>query len=238
MTAAKAIPAVFSGFQAIRIINLPHRADRRSEMRRQLAQVGLLDDPRVDFFPAVACDGPGMFGSRGAQGCFLSHIALLQEAAATKTSILILEDDCDFLSTIADYAPPPGYDIFYGGWLEASDPSDLPASDLIGSHFMGFSARGAQVAVDYFADYVRPDFVGDPRAIAEPGYDPAIRPPIDGGYVWLRRAHPELATVFAMLSAQRPSRSDIGAQRIFDRLPLVRDVAQVARRVRRTLSRG
>lgn len=237
MTSPKTAPSLFSAFDQIRIVNLPHRKDRRDEMRQQLASVGLKDDTRVAFFPATACQEPGLFHSPGAHGCFLSHVGVLREAAASGSTVLILEDDCDFLPAIWGYQLPADWDVFYGGYLEA-DATDLQQGDIIGAHFMGFSARAARMAVDYFDTYVRPDFVGDPRAMAEATYDPAIRPPIDGGYVWFRRANPDLVTRFAMLSEQRASRSDITIRRSFDRVPVLRDVIEFARRVRRKIRKS
>jgi glycosyl transferase family 25 len=165
----------------------------------------------------------------------LSHFAILRNAADAGKSVLILEDDCDFILPQAIRCEPPEEcDVFYGGYA-ASDPTDPHNSDIIGSHFMGFSAKAASVAVSYLTDYLRPDFKGDPRAASEPGYNPNVRPGIDGAYVWLRRAHPELVTVFEQLSVQRSSRTDIGFQRWFDRAPLIRDLAQWGRRVARHL---
>lgn len=227
-----AAPKVFAAFDRIRIINLPARKDRRAEMERELEQVGLLHDPRVAFFPAVRTTDPGPFGSPGAHGCFLSHQAIIGEAAEAAESVLILEDDCTFFPAVASYEMPDGWEIFYGGYLAASHPDDPLRGDIIGAHFMAFSASAARVTADYLRDYPGPDFPVDPVAAKEPGYNPAIRPPIDGAYVWLRRKHPELRTEFAMLSGQRPSRTDIGTQRWFDRLPLVRSAAEIARRWR------
>jgi len=64
----------------------------------------------------------------------------------------------------------------------------------------------------------------------------AARPPIDGLYVWLRRAHPELVTAFAILGVQPLSRTDTSVTRWFDRLPVIRDIAGSLRRVRRRLT--
>src|SRR5690606_34813991 len=45
---------LFDHFDLIRIVNLPHRKDRRAEMCGQLAKLGLLNDPRVAFFDALS----------------------------------------------------------------------------------------------------------------------------------------------------------------------------------------
>ena len=228
-------PQLFAAFDRIRVVNLPERTDRRAEMRRELRRVGLSDDPRVEFFPAVTCTDSGPFRRIGSHGAFRSHLALLEQASEADETILILQDDCDFLlPALADYRLPDHWDIFYGGYV-ASDPRNLPESDIIGAHFMGFSARAARTAAGYLQRYLQPGFPADAKAAAQPGYDPSIRPPIDGAFVWMRRAYPELVTAFAMLSVQRPSRTDIGDQRIYDRVPGVRTVAGWLRRARNSL---
>lgn len=225
-------PALFAAFDRIGIVNLPYRTDRRAEMERELRKVALAGDPRVAFFPAIASTDNGVFLRKGYNGSFRSHLKLIEEAAEAGESILILEDDCDFLlPAIAAYALPGQWDIFYGGY-EASNPDNLAESDIVGAHFMGFSARAARIAADYLNAFLAPDFVPDAKAAAQPGFNPAIRPPIDGAYVWLRRAHPELVTVFAMLGVQRPSRTDTGDTRWFDRVPVLRDLTGWLRRVR------
>lgn len=229
-------PALFAAFDRIRIVNLPSRQDRRNEMERQLSRVELKGDLRVSYFPAVSCVDRGLFPRKGDHGCFQSHFTILKEAAEAGQSVLILEDDCDFLlPAISEFTLPETFDIFYGGY-HAADPENLIESDIIGSHFMGFSASGARIAFDYFTRYLDPQFPPDPKAATQPGFNPEIRPPIDGGYVWMRRAHPELVTVFAMLSVQRPSRTDIGEPRWFDRMAGIRDVVEHLRRLRHRVS--
>lgn len=227
------VPRLFSSFDRIRIVNLPARRDRRAEMETQLSRIGLLGDPRVEFFDAMSFTEPGPFLRTGSHGAFMSHLTLLQEAASEGQSVLILQDDCDFiLPDIAHYVMPTTWDVFYGGYV-ASDPDDLHRSTIIGAHFMGFSPRAATAAAEYLPKLLDPEFPPDPLAAAEPGFNLAIRPPIDGALVWFRRAHPDLRTVFAMLGVQRSSRTDIGNQRWFDRIPGLSQLAEFARRVRR-----
>jgi hypothetical protein len=56
---------LFDGFDRIRIVNLESRADRRREMERQLARVGLSGDPRVEFFKAIRTANPARFDAPG-----------------------------------------------------------------------------------------------------------------------------------------------------------------------------
>lgn len=200
-------------------------------MRRQLAAVGLDNDPRVEFFDACRPADRGMFSTKGARGCFMSHSIIISQAAVANESVMILEDDCDFFPEAKTYEAIGPWDVFYGGYM-AESPNDLENSDIIGSHFMGFNVTAAKKASTYFARYQEPDFQPDIRAAAEPGFDPAIRPGVDGAYVWFRRAHPELRTEFALLSKQRSSRTDIGKLRWFDRTPVVRNLVQLLRNLK------
>jgi glycosyl transferase, family 25 len=211
---------VFAPFDIIRIINLPERTDRRRETERELAALGLAGDPRVAFFPAIRPADAGPFGSIGARGVYESQLAILRQAATRGCSVLILEDDCAFAPTVRDFDFGQGWDIFYGGYY-ATDPQNLAESDIIGAHMMGFSAKGAREVCAYL-DMLRFD---------------QGHPPIDGAYVWFRRAHPEVPTRFAVppLANQRPSRSDIADLPFYDRVPVLRDAAAFARKVARKL---
>lgn len=208
-------------FDMIRVINLAERRDRRREMIKELAALGLNGDPRVAFFPAIRPADAGPFDSIGARGVYASQLAILREAAATRRSVLILEDDCTFDPRARDFDFGDGWDIFYGGYY-ASEPDRLAESNIVGAHMMGFSAAGARAVCAYLETL---DYVG-------------THPPIDGAYVRFRRAHPEVPTRFAVppLAHQRSSRSDIAALRFYDQLPLLRDLIGVARSLRRRMS--
>lgn len=103
---------IFDQFDLIRIVNLPHRVDRREEMDRELSGLGLAGDPRVVYFDAVRPDDKGDFTTIGARGIFASQLALLRDAASADRSILILEDDCQFRSDAAAYRATGDWDIF------------------------------------------------------------------------------------------------------------------------------
>lgn len=214
---------VFDHFDRIRIINLAYRTDRRREMDRELAAVGLTGDPRVAYFDAVRPDDAGDFTSIGARGVYASQKAILRDAADAGEAVLILEDDCSFVAGAADRQVAPGWDIFYGGYTAAS-PEDLHASDIEGAHMMGFSREGVKRISAYLQDL---------------RYE-GIHPPIDAAYVWFRRANPLIVTKFAMppLGEQRASRSDIADLKWFDRSPLTRGGANALRRLRRAVGGG
>jgi glycosyl transferase family 25 len=214
---------LFDRFDTIRIINLAFRKDRRSEMEGELRKVGLLGDPRVSFFDACTFDDPGGFSSRGARGVYASHLAILREAAANGQSVLILEDDADFEPGAADHVLPEDWQIFYGGYF-AAEPDRLEKSDVQEAHMMGFSADIVPPLVEYLSN------------LRHEG----IHPPIDGAYVWFRRAFPEVRTHFAVpqLAFQRPSRTDIADLPIYDRLPLFREGVGLLRKLKRRFGFG
>jgi glycosyl transferase family 25 len=213
---------LFEHFDAVRIINLKHRADRRAQMQDELRRLGADADPRVAFFDACRFDTAGTFTSIGARGVYHSHLTILEEAAARGTGVLILEDDVDFTAAAGATALPSGWQIFYGGHY-AAQPHDLHNSGIIGAHCMGFRAD----VIPALAVYLRGLLALDDH------------PPIDGAYVWFRRAHPDVVTHFAVppIANQRPSRTDIAAQRFFDRWPGLREAAGLARRGKRLAAR-
>jgi glycosyl transferase family 25 len=226
---------LFDRYDSIRIVSLPERSDRRRFMSRQLRKLGLAGDSRVAYFDGIRKDDSGPFLKAGSHGSFLSHLAILKEASRAGCSVLILQDDCEFLPEIRSFERPD-CDIFYGGY-RLSTSGEPQLSDIIGAHFMGFSAQAAQKAADYLERYLKPDFPPDEKAASQSGFDPCIRPPIDGAFVWFRRAHPELRTEFALLSKQRSSRSDVSPGRL-DKLPGVRRLVAVAREIRRLLGKA
>lgn len=247
MTPTAAGRALLDRFEAIRVINLPHRTDRRREMTAEFARLGLaVDGERVAFHDATVFDAAGTFDTIGMRGCFNSHLGVIEGARdAGRTSVLVLEDDCDFVLD-ADAALPPAlgrlasvnWSVFYGGYLKwepdgaKTGPVGLaePGDPVLGGHFIAF--RGTAIAEA--ADYLRA-MLGRP-----PGSDEGGPMHVDGAYGWYRRAYPERQTWVATpwLGEQRSSRTDIHGHKWLDRSPLTRDAMSVARRVKRAISRG
>ncbi len=201
-------------YEQIIIINLEKRADRRTEMRRELARVGLDGDPRVRFFPAIEASDPGRWKSNGEHGCFMSHYAVVQEAARSGESLLLLEDDCDFTDAARTSDWGKGFDVFYGGYW-VPDFSDPQGGIVQGAHCMGFSSRALPLLAQLFDDVL--------MAEKSP-------PPADGIYVDLRRRHENLTTEFALpqIAVQRQSASDITPGR-YDQNRLLAPFLQLAR---------
>lgn len=205
-------------FDRIIIINLEKRADRRTEMRRELARIGLADDPRVRFFPAIEPSDPGRWKSIGEHGCFMSHRAVVHAAAGAGESLLLLEDDCDFTDAALSSDWGRGSDVFYGGYW-VPDFADPHQGIVQGAHCMGFSARAVKALASFFDGTLE---------------NPGSPPPADGVYVDFRREHPDMVANFALpqIAVQRQSASDISPGRL-DRYWLLAPFLRLARAANR-----
>lgn len=229
-------------FGRVVVINLPQRTDRRREIEKQLALLGLdFDSPGVELFGAVRPDDAGGFDSIGARGCFMSHLQILRSAAGL-ASVLILEDDLDFAAGIRERLPaavaalPATWGIFYGG-CDREWPSDsrpvvrIGSQELLGTtHFVAFSGAIVPRVVAHLEAILR-----------RPGGHRDGGPMhVDGAYFRFRQANPDIDTYVAtpLLGFQRPSRTDIHPGRWFDRVPIVRDAVEAIRRWRTTTGKA
>jgi len=222
---------LFASFDKIYVVNLADRTDRLAEMIGELARIGTsFDDPRIRRFEAIRPVDPGGFRSIGARGCFLSQLEVLRDALrAGHNRILLFEDDLDFVPAIDRLLPPVldaldahGFGIFYGGYEypdgEGHDRSGTPLvradpnRAIRLAHFVGFDRAALERLVPYLE-----------LMIARPAGSVAGGPmDVDGAYGWFRAAHPEMTTWLAepQLGVQRPSRTDISAPGLLDRLPV------------------
>ena len=223
-------------FERIFVINLPQRADRRTEIAEQLALVGLsFGSPNVRLFSAVRPDEPGGFDSIGARGCFMSHLEVLRQATSLR-NVLILEDDLDFVPGIDGLfrlvlqALPAAWDVFYGGCVidlpRGNGPLTrvLPSTPLRTSHFVAFNGTVIGRLVDHLEAILR----------RPPGHIDGGPMHVDGAYSRFRANNPDIAVFAAIpeLGYQRPSRTDIHSLRWFDRAPFVKELIQLIRRQR------
>ena len=237
----KAGSALLDTFDAIRIINLKHRNDRRREITEQLARLGLVLGDRIRFQNAFKPSDPGEFPSTGSRGCFMSHLNILQSSyEAGFKNVLILEDDLDFskdielrLPSVLEELRNSSWSIFYGGFDNYSgDIKDngylhraKPDETIQTTHFIAFSSQAIEIGMKYLE-----------LILSRPAGDPAGGPMhVDGAYSWFRKHHPELVTFLASpeLGYQRPSRTDIHALGLKDRLPIIRQAVAMVRRLRR-----
>lgn len=205
---------MFDDYQRIRIINLPEREDRRREMRQELKRIGLNQDPRVKFFPAIRPADEGPFRAIGVHGVYLSHLAVLKEAAAAGESVLILEDDCDFTAAVGN--PRPRSDLLWGGYV-------LFPAHIEGAHCMGFSAAITRRVATYLDELLKSGPID-----------------VDGAYIWFCRDHPDVVVDAPNpnIAVQRPSYSDIAGRRGLDRLGWAKPLINVARKIKRAGQRN
>jgi hypothetical protein len=219
-----------SMFDRVYVINLPSRTDRKKQMEHQLEQLGLsFRSPNVRLFPAIRPTDAGGFETIGARGCFMSHLGVLRDAVGLK-SVLILEDDLDFVANAKMPSLPSDWGIFYGGarhsipptsGLTKAEPSDL----VVCAHFVAFNGPVIAPLVAHLeAILQRPP--GDPRG--GPMH-------VDGAYGHFRAENPNVKVLIATpeLGFQRPSRTDIHELKWFDKTPVVRDAVQMLRSMRR-----
>jgi len=233
-------------FDLIVVINLDHRKDRLREIGRQLEAVGLdFTHPQLVRLSASCFETAGEFPSIGARGCYHSHLNALRLAEARGArSVLIVEDDADFVGEIAetlDELRGRNWSVFYGGHLERRDDQDgasprivddchfisslCPRSAIMGAHFIGFRGRAIPAVIAHLEG-----IMSRPQGHADGG---AMH--VDGAYNWARRANPELRNYIAErpIAVQRSSRSDIAALKWWDQLPVSRELAALARGLRR-----
>lgn len=226
------------------LINLPERTDRRDEFDAQLRKIGLsFEHPRVRLFPAIRPTDPAGFPTIGTRGCFLSHMAVIEQAiSAGDRSVIICEDDLDFASdfltrlpAVLDVIGRETWDIIYAGY-SSDQTGDLvgheanifrlpPAHPVLCAHF--YFIKG-QAITDFHA-YLK-DILSRP-----PGHPDGGPMHYDGAINRFRKDRPDLVTLATLptLGTQRSSRTDIHTPRWFDRTPLVRDVTALLRKAKR-----
>jgi glycosyl transferase, family 25 len=240
-------PSLLSVFSAIYIINLDSREDRVIEMASQLRRIGLsFEHERVIRFAALRPSLADGFPSVGARGCFISHLEVLKAAKqAGWETILILEDDANFVNDICDRLPAvvaflsdQDFDFFYGGYqsnpelqsdLESKFEFSLLACDqpIVASHCIGLSKQAISQAVTYFESMLS----------RTPGIHLGGPMHVDGAYSWLRKDFNHFRSIISVpqIAFQRASRSDVHALQWFDRLPVIRDASEVFRKLKRLL---
>ena len=229
-------------FDCILIINLPFRHDRRKEIEGELNKVGLsLSDGSAEILPASSFTQAGPFTSAGARGCFDSHLRALKTAYNRNSkSVLILEDDCDFINDIQNKLlyvlrnlAGTEWGIFYGGHLSNPDTIGVhngigkiaQNESLSGAHFIAVSAKTLPRLIQYL----------EAMRDREPGSPLGGPMHVDGAYSWFRKDNPDVETWIAepQLGFQRPSRTDIHSLKFYDRVNGLRPLVAALRRIKR-----
>ncbi|MEW4566762.1 glycosyltransferase family 25 protein [Tautonia sp. JC769] len=236
-------------FERIVIVSLPSRTDRRRDMGAQLKRAGIpLQPGRVEFFDAIRPESAAGFPSIGARGCFLSHQTLLSQARDDRlANLLVIEDDLSFTPRLLadqDAAIAPlracSWDLAYLGYRIFDPPPG--ASPPRGATFVPYAGRIDQTHF-YAIDgplISRLVAVLDQIRNRPPGHPEGGPMHVDGAFNTFRRQNPDVTTLIALpeLGVQRDSRSDIAAGKFFDRVPVLRDLANMARSVRRSYQGG
>jgi glycosyl transferase, family 25 len=238
----------WSVFDAIYLINLRERTDRRRELEAELCSVGLLPgDPKLIWLNAVRPETSGEFPNIGAYGCFLSHLACLQAALASKhTRILIMEDDACFPRSAASRLRDAlirlkgsEWQIWYGGHLFVGN--DQPHSHGWGTpvdrtvaiqktHCIGFQGTATIDSIRKFFELI----------LTRPaGHIEAGPMHTDGAYTTWRSLHAEAVTraTIPEVCVQRSSRSDIATISMVDRYAVTRLIVRPLRKLRNYMRR-
>jgi glycosyl transferase family 25 len=220
--------------QAIFVINLENRTDRRIAMQEQLLRVGW----HAEFFSAIRPDSAAGFPSVGARGCFLSHLSVLKIAQKLGVQrAIILEDDVNFvpdfrerwISSISALVRQE-WSVFYPGHVLERLPegvSRLPPTTAVRcTHFMVINRIALSALIHGLETILsRPagHILGGPMHV-------------DGAYSTIRRQDHSLATfVYSpALGYQRPSRTDVGDLQWFDRVSVLTPIVNFARKLKST----
>ena len=230
----------WQAFDAIYLINLPQRVDRKRELERELRHVGLqADDPKLVWIRAVRPSEAGEFPSIGARGCFMSHLSCLNSALERGYErILILEDDAYFprfrskdLESVLEKLNELNWSIWYGYARHESNARSnnsevIPIDHTAGvqtSHCIALQGNAIRSVRDFFE-----------LILTRPGGHPEAGPMhVDGAYSTWRSLNPTAVTLVTLppVCSQRSSQSDIAASHWYDRAPLVRGAIAAFRRV-------
>lgn len=228
-------------FSSTYVVNLPTRIDRRDQMLKMLAKVGMVPEPgKLEFFPAIRPRDQGSFPSVGARGCFLSHLEILRAGRRDGAGrILIMEDDLEIApilpaveGTLTEVLSSRPWGLVYFGHVADEEPP--PSADGLVSwdgvtscaHFYGVNGPVVPRLIEYLEAVVE-----RPRGHPDGGamhYDGALS-------MFRGRAHTETLFATPNLGWQRSSRSDIHPNKWFDVLPGTRLAVRELRKVRNAL---
>lgn len=230
-------------FDAIYLINLRERTDRRRELEAELSSVGLLPgNPKLVWLNATRPESRGAFPSIGAYGCFLSHLACLKAASVSKHHrILIVEDDAYFprsgitrLQKALVELRSAEWQIWYGGhfFIESDQPAShgwgVQIDRKIGvqtAHCVGFQGAATIDSIRTFLELI----------LTRPaGHIEAGPMHVDGAYSTWRSLNAGALTraTIPEVCRQRSSRSDIAAIGMLDGSPITRSIIFPLRKLR------
>ncbi|MBE9609550.1 glycosyltransferase family 25 protein [Chitinilyticum piscinae] len=222
----------------IYVINLPERRDRRQQIGAELQRHGLAwQQGQVICWPAQRPDHADGFPTVGTRGCFLSHVAALEDATSLNEGyVLVLEDDAVLLPGLAEALPELAQlladeqpELVYlghchvgGGQAPVTTAGFQPSSQPIeGAH--------AYLVRTTLLPRLLPYLHGCLERPA--GHPQGGRLHYDAALTLFRQFNPDCHTwlAYPTLVEQRFSRSDIQPRWWYDRWPLLRTLAALAR---------
>ncbi|MBW4619817.1 MAG: glycosyltransferase family 25 protein [Cyanosarcina radialis HA8281-LM2] len=223
-------------------INLPHRKDRYQMIVRELEKAGMSLEPnKVEVFPAIQPSEAERFSSTAVRGCFLSHLGILKLAKQEGLrNVLIMEDDVAIApefrtnqNLLVEQLQQRDWGFVYFGHghqqqLESTSAVALQSfsEPIITAHFYGVNGAIFDRLILFLEEMQQ-------RPWDHPDGGPM---PIDGAYSTFR-THYSIPTQIASpsLGWQQSSRSDLSPS-WFDDLPVIRQLANTARAVKRALA--
>jgi hypothetical protein len=189
------------------------------------------DELGISVFDALEYDEPAGFPNSGVRGCFNSHKALLERCAGLGQSGLILEDDVRFdvqalagagrlLMNLSDMK----WDMVYFGRLAPRGSARelrYEMGDTMGGHFYGIKPGLAGEIAKFMRDCEK-------RVPGHPSGGPMYR---DAVFNFFRARRPNIRTLVLdpPLASQFSSRTDLGAGRLWDKVPALRPAVDRSR---------
>jgi len=232
-------PSLIPFFDQVRIINLASRTDRRRETETEFTGLGhAIDGNRTAFFDAIAPQTANGFPNAAVRGCFLSHLAVLEEAhSAGAAHVLVLEDDIAFVRDIEALGAEAvrqldglDWDIAYFGHAQGSRPGAptwLPVTGpMQHAHFYAVSRKALSRMIEFL------HIVHDRK----PGHPAGGPMHYDGALTTFIEQNPDIQAVYISrnLGYQRPSRTDLHPVSLLDRHVLLAPVRFLYRTIKRT----
>ncbi len=225
-------------FDQVRIINMTSRTDRRQETVAEFKRGSLpIETGTIRFFPAITPDTAEGFSSRGARGCYMSHLEVLREAQQQQARhVLILEDDIAFvrnINTLGSHAflalQELAWDVAYFGHVLPSSKKNPHWQKVDQAVFSAHCYAINGSAINKLVELL------ETMLTRQPG-DPLGGPMhYDGALNWFFRHNDQVNAYYYThcLGYQRPSATNIHALGKFDRLPGVAGLMTLARYLKR-----
>ncbi|TCD48557.1 glycosyltransferase family 25 protein [Chlorobium sp. N1] len=233
----------FDHFDRVAVVNLPERTDRKKETLEEFRRAGWqVPDGSDVFFPAVRPETSDGFPSKGAKGCFLSHLEILKQARAERLgAILLLEDDIAFARNveaagrnIMERLEGKNWDFLYFGHEHPDSAKHRPGLEtttdpLRLTHFYAVNSS----CMDRFIDFLE-------TVLQRPAGHPDGGPMhYDGAISTFREQNPDIITYISWptLGFQRSSRTDLLEPSVWDRWKVLAPITAMARKLKNALYR-